>query len=157
MNTSFRIVPVTRKTFAPFFALTDAELADKGMRRLTADKKPYYPCRVSLVDAEPGESVLMLSFTHYSANTPYRSRGPIFVRENATEATPGVGELPEMLRSRLMSVRAYDDSDKMVSAEVAEGTALEAQIEQSFADPLARYLHLHNAKVGCFFCRINRA
>ena len=41
MNTSFRVVAVPGETFAPFFAMTDGELADKGAHRLIADKKPF--------------------------------------------------------------------------------------------------------------------
>ena len=39
-----------------------------------ADRKPGFPCRVSLVDAEIGESVLLVNYEHLPAASPYRMR-----------------------------------------------------------------------------------
>ena len=157
MNTSFRFVALPRETFSSLFAQSDAALAEKGICRQIADVKPGTPCRISLADAEPGERVLLLSFTHQPAASPYHSAGPIFVREGALQARPAIGEVPEVVRSRLMSVRAYDSADMMIHAEVTEGHLLEAPIERFFADSRVSYLHLHNAKPGCFACRVDRA
>jgi hypothetical protein len=56
----FRILALPVEPFASFFRLSDAELMQRGARRCVADKKPGFPCRVSLVDAEPGERVILL-------------------------------------------------------------------------------------------------
>ena len=45
----------------------------------------------------------------------------------------------------------------MLNAEAIEGPKTTSLIEQAFADPQVDYVHLHNAKVGCFFCRVDRA
>jgi hypothetical protein len=155
--TPFRIVALPAETFRPLFAMDDRSLRERGARRMVADAKPGFPCRVSLVDAEPGERVLLLPFTHLDADSPYRASGPIFVREAAATATPPVNEVPAMLRSRLLSVRAYDRAAMMVAAEVVEGRDLEAAVDRLFADPDVGELHVHNAKPGCFDCRIERA
>jgi Protein of unknown function (DUF1203) len=70
--------------FRPLFVLDDAGLAARGAVRLKAE--PGSPCRISLEDAQPGESLLLLAFEHQAAASPYRSSGPIFVRENAAKA-----------------------------------------------------------------------
>jgi hypothetical protein len=44
----------------------------------------------------------------------------------------------------------------MTDAEVVEGTALEPLIESMFADPAVAFLHVHNAKRGCFAARVDR-
>ena len=67
-----------------------------------------------------------------------------------------VDAVPEQLRRRLLSVRAYDGDDMMRAAEVLRGDALQAQIRDYFADPAIRYLHAHNARPGCFACRVDR-
>lgn len=157
MHTPFRLVALPREKFAPLFALTDEALAAQGVRRTVADAHPGYPCRVSLADAAVGERLLLLPFTHQPANGPYRSSGAIFVREQAIQAVPAIGEVPDSVRRRLLSVRAYDADDTMVDAEVCEGNALEEQIERFFARPRVAYLHLHNARPGCFACRVDRA
>jgi hypothetical protein len=140
--------------FEPLFGASDEVLAGHGARRLAAE--PSFPCRVTLEDAEPGEPVLLLPFEHQPAPSPYRSSGPIFVRERARE-TVRVAGVPDSFRPRLYSARAYDAAGMMVDAEVAEGTALEPLLERLLAHPDAAYLHLHHARRGCYACRVDRA
>ena len=40
--------------FQPLFGLEDAALHARGIVRMTADRTPGFPCRVTLADAEPG-------------------------------------------------------------------------------------------------------
>jgi hypothetical protein len=154
----FRIEGLAPDAFQPLFALDDEALAARGARRDTADHKPGFPCRVSLEDAEPGEEVLLLAWEHHPTSSPYRASGPIYVRKSATKAWAGApGSVPPMLRHRLLSVRAYDPEGVMVGADVCDGTDLEGTISKLFEDPSASYLHVHNAKPGCFNCRVDRA
>ena len=132
------------------------ELAQAGVVQLTADEPHAFPCRVSLQDAEPGEEVLLFNFTHQPADSPYRASGPIFVRRAAARTHVAVDEVPDQQRRRLLSVRAYDERDWIVAAEVTPGTELETVIERFFADPRVAYLHLHNARPGCYAARVDR-
>jgi len=143
--------------FEELFELDDAELAKRGMKRMRADAPIGYPCRVTLEDAPVGEEVLLLPFTHQDSQSPYRASGPIFVRRGIAEARRIVGELPSYLTQRLLSVRAYDDADMMVAADVAEGREAGPLLESLLARPDVKYLHVHFAKRGCFACRIDRA
>jgi len=157
MKTNFRIVGLARAQFESLFSLNDGDLAEKGARRLIVDAKPGFPCRVSLQDAEIGERVILLPFVHHDVETPYRASGPIFVRETAAEVELSPGELPEVVTSRVMSVRAYDDKGAMVNAAIIAGRDLQSQIEKFFGDQKISYLHLHNAGAGCYSCRVQRA
>jgi Protein of unknown function (DUF1203) len=155
---NFRISGLSPDDFAPLFAMDDAELSKRGARRMVADQKPGFPCRVSLEDAQIGEKVLLLPHAHHDVESPYRSSGPIFVRENAEPADLAVNELPPVVWHRLLSVRAYDSAGSMVASDVLEGKqSLEQQIRRMFADPKIAYLHIHNAKAGCYSCRVDRA
>jgi hypothetical protein len=156
MNSTFQIVGLPLANFVSLFPLTESELAERNAKRLTVDAKPGFPCRVSLADAELGERVILLPFTHQSTHSPYQSSGPIFVRETAKETVLAPGEIPEVVRSRLMSVRAYDDKGMMLDAAVTAGSELKPHIEKVFANPRVSYLHLHNAGAGCYSCRVNR-
>ena len=157
MINAFRFRALPLETFAPLFPLTDDALAAKGVRRMIAAANPGYPCRVSLVDAEPGERVLLLPFTHQPAASPYHASGAIFVRERAQEAVPEIGEVPELLRGRTLSVRAYDADGMMIDADLCEGRQVETLIERFFSGPSVVYLHVHNARPGCYACRVDRA
>lgn len=142
--------------FRPLFGLNDEALREHGAVRYVADAKPGFPCRITLQDAEPGETLLLLNWRHQDADTPYRSDGPIFVRESALAAFEARNEIPEQQRSRLLSVRAYDQGGWMQAAEVVEGVGLESLVGKYFADPKIEYLHVHNARRGCYACRIDR-
>lgn len=112
---------------------------------------------MSLEDAAVGESVLLLNYDHQPAASPYRASHAIFVREGAAEYRPVPGAVPEVLRRRTLSARAFDEQGMMVAAEIVAGTALEPVIAALLGDPQAAYLHLHNAGPGCFAARVDRA
>jgi uncharacterized protein DUF1203 len=156
MTSDFQIVALSRENFVHLFSMSDARLAEYGARRLTVDEHPGYPCRVSLMDAPIGETVILTPFKHHDVDSPYQSAGPVFVREAAQTARPGVNEIPLMFHHRLLSVRAYSKTAMMMGARVVEGRALEEAIKDFFSDREIEYLHLHNAGAGCFNCLVQR-
>ena len=153
---SFRLVGLPSEHFSHLFALSDAELAAYNARRVYATKKPGYPCRISLADADIGEELLLLPFEHQAANSPYKSSGPIFVRKTAAAARLEAGVVPDYVQTRLISVRAYDDAHLMTDALVCEGSGVRAAILAMFAREDVAYIHLHNANRGCFSCAVVR-
>jgi Protein of unknown function (DUF1203) len=157
MKTNFQIIGLQRAHFEPFFSLNDKELAAKRARRMIVDAKPGFPCRIGLADAEIGETVILLPFVHHDIDSPYRASGPIFVREKAKSANLALGEIPEVVASRTMSVRAYDKKGMMLDGAVVPGSELKPHIEKIFANPKIEYLHLHNAGAGCYSCKVERA
>src|SRR5271165_1976453 len=118
---SFQLVGLPFEPFSPLFALSDAALVEHNACRVVATEKPGYPCRVSLCDAEIGEELLLLPFEHQPASSPYKASGPIFVRKAAAQANIERGVIPEYVRHRLMSVRAYDATHLMTDAVVCAG------------------------------------
>lgn len=155
--TSFQFVALPSDRFAALFGQTDSELQAAGALRQIVEENPGVPCRVSLADAEIGEIVLLLPFTHHDVPSPYRASGPIFVRSGVTSATPAPDEVPTMFRHRHLSVRAYDAAAMMVGAEVVNGTEIEDAIRRLFSDERVSYLHVHNARPGCYNCTVVRA
>jgi hypothetical protein len=154
----FQVSGLPSAPFAPLFAMSSEALERIGARRIVADSSFGYPCRVSLVDVPAGEELVLVSYEHQPAPaSPYRASGPIFVSRHAVQSDFAPGELPACVARRLMSVRAYDANDLIVDAEICEGEALPPVIERLFADPQVAYLHLHNAKRGCYACRVDRA
>lgn len=154
---SFQITGLPLSQFSALFSMSDEELARQGAMRVTADEHPGFPCRVSLRDAEIGEKLILLNYEHLPVATPYRSSHAIYVRESAAEAQLAIDEVPHQLRSRLLSVRAFNERGMMQAADAVPGTALEKLIEQMFANPSIAFLHVHNAKWGCYAARVDRA
>jgi len=154
---NFRIRALPARDFKPYFDMDAETLVRHQGRRLIAGPGGGYPCRVSLADAEPGEELLLIRFDHQTGDSPYRASGPIYVRRDAETAECPPGAVPVMLRRRLLSVRAYDESHFIVDADVVEGTGLESAVACFFENPAVAYLHVHNARPGCYACRIDRA
>ena len=153
---SFRILGLPAEPFVELFAMSDAALAERQAVRRRVDAPNSVPCRVSLSDAAPGDEVVLVNYEHQPARTPYRSRHAIFVRAGET-TYDAVDVVPDQLRRRILSLRAFDESGMIVAAELVDGKTLEAAVEQLFGDPRAAYLQAHFAKFGCYAARIERA
>ena len=154
---SFRVTGLSPQAFLHLYGLSDDALAAVGIRRMVADEKPGFPDRVELRDADPGERLLLLNYTHQPADNPYRASHAIFVLEGATRAYDRTDEIPQALRVRTLSLRAFDRNDLMVDADIIDGRQVEDLIERLFADSAVAYVHAHYAKRGCYAGRIDRA
>jgi hypothetical protein len=154
---SFQLVGIEHEPFKPLFELSDAELTAQGTVRLIADSHPGFPCRVSLEDAAAGDELLLLHHLHHPVGSPYRASGPIYIRRGQTRRVLAPGLVPDSVTRRVISVRAYDLEDMMLTADVSEGTRVAGVLKRLFTDPAVAYIHLHNAKQGCFSCLARRA
>ncbi len=154
---TFRITGLSPEPFRHLFGLSDAELAAHTAKRYIADAKPGFPCRIEMRDAEPGETLILLNHTCQPAATPYRAAHAIFVREGATKTFDQLDQVPEVMRVRLLSLRAFDADGMMLDADVTEGAAIEPLIARFFANPDVSYIHAHNARRGCYSGRIDRS
>ncbi len=154
---TFRISGIGPAMFEPLFTLGDEALRRQGAMRCTADSDRGYPCRVSLEEARAGEEVLLLPFRHQPADSPYRASGPIFVRRGVRQAVLAPGEVPAVVATRQISLRAYDAADLMIAGSVQAGGDVAEELGRLFGDPRTAYVHLHNAGRGCFSCAAARA
>jgi hypothetical protein len=153
---SYQIQGLSPEPFLPLYGLSDAALLQRCAKRYTADTKPGFPDRIELRDVEPGETVILVNHVHQGALTPYHASHAIFVREGAEFARVFRNEIPEVLRSRAISLRAFDAEHWMIDAELVAGTDLEASITNLLANPQTQYLQAHFAQRGCYAARITR-
>lgn len=142
--------------FAPLFGLSDAALAARGARRVLADADPGYPCRISLVEAAMGESLILLNHVSHCSDGPYRATHAIYVREAATEAARHIGRTPPVFSGRTLSLRAFDAAGDLVAARLAAPGDHDNAIRELFEDPLVHHIDAHNAAHGCFAARIEQ-
>ena len=153
---AFRFRGLPLDSFQKFIGAPEQVLAQHGIRRVVADAKPGFPCRVTLEDAEPGEKLLLLSYPHLAVGSPYDASGPIFLREGACKAFDRTDILPPVLRGRFLSLRAYDADGIMVDADTVDGDAVEGLVDRLFSQDVVDFVHIHNARRGCFSCRVER-
>ena len=144
--------------FRPLFGLSDAELTERHIVRMTATSEVGFPCRVLLADAQPGDTLLLLNHEYQPAPTPYQGRHAIFINEAADAPARFVDQVPPVLTLRkAISLRGFDEAGMIVDADVVPGPEVEPLILKLFENPAIAYIHAHNAGRGCFAARIDRA
>ena len=154
---SFRILGLPATPFLPLANLTDEDLASRHIERRVAQEGVSLPDRIALREARPGERVLLLHYEHQPATTPYRASHAIFVIEGERETFDAVDTVPDIMRKRLLSLRAFDADGMMVDADVVDGRDVEREIDRQLTQPQVAYIHAHYAKRGCYAARIERA
>ncbi|MBK1895999.1 DUF1203 domain-containing protein [Chryseobacterium paridis] len=154
---NFKFEALNDLDFAYLNHLSEVELAEKNIKKLTVDKFPGFPCRVTLEDAKVGEHVFLLNYDFHNVNSPYKASGPIFVRIDHPTKMYEINEVPIMFNHRLLSARGYTKDGMMFFADVFEGKFLKENIQEIFENPEIEYVHIHNAKPGCFNCVVKRA
>lgn len=153
---AYRIAGLERETFEPLFALDDEALAARNARRVTADSPTGYPCRVSLVDAAPGERLILLNHVSHDVPTPFRTAYGIYVREAAGAPPCYRDEVPAYLGRRTLGLRGFDAEGMLKAALLALPGETDARIRELFARPDIASIHAHNAAHGCFLARVER-
>jgi hypothetical protein len=153
----FRIRGLPASEFDHLAGASDERLQALGVKRVHITEPHGAPDRVSLRDAEPGETALLLNYEHLAVETPYRSRHAIYVIEGEQRTFDAVDEIPDVMRRRMLSLRAFDAQGMMLDADIVDGREVEPLIERLLANPRAAYVHAHYAKRGCYAARIERA
>ena len=152
---TYRITGLDPAPYRHLFGLSDAELAARGVVRMTVDS-PTFPCRVSLTDRDIGEQVLLLNHVSHDVAGPYRASHAIFVTEGESVAAEFVDEVPPVFETRVLSLRGFDAEGKMIDALLTQAGEADAGIRRLFDNPKIETIHAHNATRGCFAARIER-
>jgi Protein of unknown function (DUF1203) len=151
----YRIEGLKRAEFATLLTMNDAELAERGAVRVTADG-PGFPCRISLEDAQAGEKLILLNYTSHDVATPYRSSYAIYVRESAEEIAPLIDATPPVFNGRPLGLRAFDANGMLINAALALPGQGDEKIRALVDITEIAYIHAHNAAHGCFSAKVER-
>jgi hypothetical protein len=154
---TYRISGLDPANFKTLRGADEVTLAAHNAVRVIADSKPGFPCRVSLEDAEPGESLILLHHVSHDVATPFRSAYAIYVRETADHAASFIDELPPVFANRPMAFRAFDAEGMLRNASLAAPGEADAAIQNLFEAPEIAYIDAHNAAHGCFAARVERS
>jgi hypothetical protein len=153
---NFKISALSPEPFNALFSLSDTQLKHRNILKQTVTKAFSTPCRVSLEDANIGDTVLLLNYQHINEQTPFQAAHAIYIRKGVKQAYPAVNEVPEMIHSRVVSLRSFDSQHMMIAADLATAEQVTSKILTLFSNPSASYLHLHYAKQGCYIAKVNR-
>lgn len=153
---TYRIEGLRREAYAGLLGLGDDELARHCARRVRADSRPGFPCRVTLEDAEVGESLILFHHVSHDVTTPYRSACAIYVREGGGAPACYVDETPPVFEGRPLGLRGFDADGMLRGALLALPGEADAKIRALFERPEIAAIHAHNAAHGCFAAKIVR-
>jgi hypothetical protein len=153
---TYRVKGLDPAPYKPLFGLSDEELANRGIVRMTVSS-PTFPCRVSLTDRDIGEKVLLLNHISHDVANPYRASHAIFVTEGEEQAADYVDQVPPVFEKRILSLRGFDAGGMMADAILTQAGEADAGIRKLFANPEIQTIHAHNATRGCFSAKIERA
>ena len=152
---TYRITGLDPAPYKPLFGLSDTELAERGIVRMTVTE-PTFPCRVSLTDRAVGETVLLVNHLSHDVANPYRASHAIFVTEGEQEPAEYVDKVPPVFETRVLSLRGFDKDGMMADAILTQPGEADAGIRRLFANPEIETIHAHNATRGCFSAKIER-
>lgn len=138
------------------FADVDGLVA-AGAVRMTVDRADAFPCRVTLEDAEPGETMLLLNFVSADVDTPFRASHAIFVREGAAQAPHYRDRMPPLIERRTTSLRAFDRAGMIRQALLVAPGEADAGLRGLLEDEAIDHVDIHTASWGCFLARAERS
>lgn len=147
---SFVVTGLSAEPYRHLYGLSEAELADHGACRYTADSSPGFPDRIEMRDAQIGETLLLVNHASMDKPTPYKTSHAIFVLEGAQETYRATNRIPQVMHRRLLSLRAFDANGMMLDAELAEGDAISQAIERLLSNREVVRIHAHYALRGCY-------
>jgi hypothetical protein len=155
MSTAIAVAPIP----AEFLRRVRTEgLDDQGqpVKHLVAEGGE--PCRDVLRRAEPGERLILASFSPFTKPGPYKEFGPVFVLADDADHTFRRDALPldGYLRERFV-IRAYSDAQEIVDAELVTPSEAQSTIDRLLAQEETAFLHVRFPVYGCFALRIDRA
>jgi hypothetical protein len=128
-----------------------------GTAVLPEDDGGSFPVRCCLSEEPAAEQVLLLSVKPPSAESPYAARSPVYIHRDACAGREPAGQVPEILATRRLSLRGYDDRHMITGTAVIEGSEVEREAAAMLADERTAYVFAHFAGPGCYACRIDRA
>lgn len=152
----FRCVPMPTAT-AERFRASGRDDAGNALRQVVSTGAGA-PCRHCLRNGARGEVMLLGSY-HLPAPTGiYWTPSPIFLHAESCPRYEGEDEIAAIVRTSLVSVRAYDADQNVIYdlGQVADGPDADAPLARALADPRTSFVNLHTAKPGCLLCRVER-
>jgi len=149
----FRIVPLPA---ALVTRVRRTLVDDFGHRLKVTTNASRVPCRFTLEMTEPGEELILLGYSPFTRDHPYRETGPIFIRLLGDTGYTDIHHFPPQLDSTKRVFRCYDAEEQIVDARLGT-TDPESLIVELFANPHVECIHVRALTYGCFTFKIERA
>lgn len=127
------------------------------VRRLIA--KGGEPCRDVLRRTEPGEELILSSFSPFSQPGPFHEYGPVYVLANPEGDGSPRNELPmptNYLQQQFV-LRAYSADESIRDAKLVTRDDAQETLERFLEHPETAFVHARFPTYGCFALRVDKA
>jgi Protein of unknown function (DUF1203) len=131
---------------------------DLGHEILRFDIDRTYPCRHCLREASGRTGMLLFSYQTPKPRSVYGQPTAIFLCANPCDRFDGPDSIPDIVRNRLVSLRAFRRDGMMIydANEIVDGD-YDGAVRKIFARDEVAFINAHTAKAGCMLCHIERA
>lgn len=115
------------------------------------------PCRHCLRLILPHEEELLL-FTY----DPFRELGepplpgPVYIHAEQCQRNEAQQSFPEEYKGRLLTLAAYGEDRRLLAEKRLTGRGEAEEVENLFADPAVKYIHVRSTEAGCYLFRLDR-
>lgn len=116
----------------------------------------FGPCRSCLRTFNEGqEERVLFTYNTFSDTTITPLPGPVFIHRDACAPYAEAG-MPSDLNTLDLLVEAYNEDGSVIAWEHPAPGNVEDAVLKLFSTQEARFLHLRNAKAGCYVARVER-
>lgn len=114
------------------------------------------PCRHCLREVPEGEGMILIGHSPFTRSGPFSEVGPIFICSEDCARYAALDRLPEVVRNRLVQLRAYSAEEEILydHSALLPGTEVGAALPSVFEDPGVAFVHLRSGLNGCFLCQV---
>jgi len=120
------------------------------------------PCRQCLQPFVPGKDErILFAYQPIKSKNPYAEVGPVYIHTHSCTSYSNVHVFPDEIKSDRknfpLTLRCYNDEEKMVHAELVGDRDVDEVIDRLFENLKIEFIHARNAEYGCFIAKIERA
>lgn len=118
------------------------------------------PCRDVLRRAEPGEPLILASYSPFAVAGPYKEFGPVFVMADEQPHTAAPTSLAALMACGYLGpqfvLRAYSRAERIVDGIVVTREQAEEHLQDLLQRDDVQFVLVRFAGYGCYACRIDR-
>jgi hypothetical protein len=152
---SFRVVAIPTETANEVRETKKAP--GYGFPAYTELSNDQSPCRHCLRLTEPGvDQRILFTYDCFDGVEALPLPGPVYVHaDDCTRYDESAG-FPEQIRSRKITFNAYAEGRRLLNQRYVDDGNVDGAIDELFANPEVRYLHVRSTPAGCYTFRIER-
>jgi hypothetical protein len=134
-------------------AMRDSGFDEHGNPFARYPAQGWEPLRCCLRPASPAEQIVLISYATFTAPSPWREVGPVFVHADECEGYPKTSVFPESYQHGRRLLRTYHedltlDYDHIRMTGTDED--VEAAVRELLAEPAVAEVHVRAAEAQCF-------